>query len=66
LSIWAAKEALVRAGVIQSAALREPATVPDDVDRAQSEAFLAQAGLMWQIPGHDITDAGAKSSSNRP
>lgn len=39
LSIWTAKEALARAGVLASAAMREPATLPDEALRGEFDVF---------------------------
>ena len=39
LSVWTAKEAFLRQGILQTAILREPATLPDDVMRRQFEEF---------------------------
>ena len=40
LSVWCAKAALTRASVLTSATLREPATLPDAVIRAEFERLL--------------------------
>lgn len=40
LSIWCAKEALMRAGALHTNILREPATLPDDVMMAEFERLL--------------------------
>jgi 4-hydroxy-tetrahydrodipicolinate synthase len=45
LSIWCAKESLVRAGVFRSATMREPATPPDEVMRAEFARLHQAAGL---------------------
>ena len=39
LSVWTAKEALVRLGVLASATLREPATLPDETLRREFDVF---------------------------
>lgn len=39
LSIWCAKEALVRQGILSTAILREPATLPDEAMRREFEAY---------------------------
>ncbi|MFN8482467.1 MAG: dihydrodipicolinate synthase family protein [Anaerolineae bacterium] len=44
LSVWTAKEALTRAGVLASATLREPATLPDAILRGEFDAFYSSAG----------------------
>ncbi len=43
LSVWCAKAALVRAGVLASATLREPATLPDAVMQAEFDRLLAKS-----------------------
>lgn len=42
LSIWCAKEELVRRGVLQTATLREPATPPDVIMRQQFDVFYQE------------------------
>jgi 4-hydroxy-tetrahydrodipicolinate synthase len=44
LSVWCAKEALRREGIIQAAVLREPASLPDSVMRHEFDIFLEQIG----------------------
>ncbi len=43
LSVWCAKAALVRAGILASATLREPATLPDAVMQAEFERLLEKS-----------------------
>ncbi len=43
LSVWCAKEALTRRGVLRANVLREPATLPDAVMVAEFERFVAGA-----------------------
>ncbi|MSP12378.1 MAG: dihydrodipicolinate synthase family protein [Chloroflexi bacterium] len=40
LSVWTAKESFVRWGIFASSTQRDPATLPDAVDRQQFEAFF--------------------------
>lgn len=42
LSVWTAKEDLRRQGVLETAHLREPATLPDEIMRHQFDAFYAE------------------------
>jgi 4-hydroxy-tetrahydrodipicolinate synthase len=42
LSIWTAKQALVQRGILRTATLREPATQPDAILRAECAAYSAE------------------------
>ncbi len=50
LSVWCAKQALLHQGVLASAALREPATLPDAVMRHEFETFLQQMDAGAALP----------------
>ncbi|CAB4885913.1 unannotated protein [freshwater metagenome] len=44
LGVWCAKESLVRAGVLTTATMREPAALPDDVMRMEFARLVEAVG----------------------
>lgn len=46
LSVWCAKEALTRLGALRFNVLREPATLPDEVMKAEFEHFWLENAMM--------------------